>query len=213
MKTPRLIIFDVDGTLIDAYPAITGSFNFTMKRLGYPVKPPRVIRKAVGWGDMNLLKPFVRPEDLQKALRIYRKHHRKALVLSSRVFPGVKRMLAAFKKKKYLLAIASNRPTKFTRILIKHLSVISYFDYVLCADRLKRGKPHPDIIRKIMEKLSVRPEYTIYAGDMFIDVLAGRRARVKTVAVLTGSSSRQELKKEKPWKIMRKITDLPAYLP
>ncbi|MDD5669602.1 MAG: HAD family hydrolase [Candidatus Omnitrophica bacterium] len=212
MKTPRLIIFDVDGTLIDAYPAITSSFNFTMERLGYAVKPPRVIRKAVGWGDLNLLKPFVKPDDLKKALRIYRKHHRKELLLSSRLFPGVKRMLAAFKKKKYLLAIASNRPTKFTRILIKHLAVISYFDYVLCADRLKRGKPYPDIIRKIMEKLSVGPDHTIYAGDMFIDILAGRRAHVRTVAVLTGSSSRKELKKENPWKILRKITELPAYL-
>ena len=56
----KLIIFDLDGTLLDAYRAIVRSFNYTMGRLGYPAQDALVIRRAVGWGDARLLKPFIR---------------------------------------------------------------------------------------------------------------------------------------------------------
>ncbi len=75
IKDCRLVIFDLDGTLIDAYPAITESFNYVMRGFGYPVRSPRVIRGAVGWGDRNLLAPFVREKDLGRMLVAYRRHH------------------------------------------------------------------------------------------------------------------------------------------
>lgn len=212
MKKLELIIFDLDGTLIDAYSAIAKSFNFTMKSFGYPQQSHAVIRRAVGWGDTQLLKSFVQAKDILRALKTYRRDHKKSLVEYSKVFPGVIRMLSGFKAQGYKLAVASNRPTRFSLILIRHLGLKRYFDHVLCADSLKAGKPHPEILRRIMAKFSLKPANTLYIGDMVIDAQAGRRAGVKTVIVTTGSSSLREIQEQKPWKIIKKIKDLPKLI-
>jgi phosphoglycolate phosphatase len=212
MKNLKLVIFDLDGTLVDAYPAITASFNHTMRTLGYPLQKPAVIRRAVGWGDANLLKPFVKAKDLPAALAVYRKHHSRSLVSGSRVFPGVYKVLSFLKKKGLALAVASNRPTRFSLILIRRLALDRFLDGVLCADTLKRGKPHPEILQKIMRRFSVSPAETVFVGDMAIDARAARRARVRAVVLSTGSSTRKELRKEKPYRILRRITLLPAAL-
>lgn len=208
MKNIKLVIFDLDGTLIDAYPAINESFNYVMHKLHYPPQDNLIIRRAVGWGDDNLLRPFMKEKDLPKGVILYRKHHKEALIKKSRLFPGVKGLLAYLKRKGYYLAVASNRPTQFSWILIRHLKLDKYFDYVLCGDKLDNIKPHPEIIHKIMEKFSLGPKETVFVGDMFIDAQAGRRAKVKTIMVTTGSSTKQEIKKEKPYRIISKITDL-----
>lgn len=208
MNKIKLIIFDLDGTLIDAYPAIIESFNYTMQRLNYLPQSGLTIRRAVGWGDKNLLKPFIKEKDLDKAISIYRGHHKLALLRESRLFPKVDKVLTYLKNKGYKLAIASNRPSQFSWILIRHLRLKKYFDYILCADRLKYIKPHPEIINKIMQRFSVKPHETLYVGDMAIDVQAGKAAEVGTIIVTTGSSTKQEIKREKPYCIIRRITDL-----
>jgi phosphoglycolate phosphatase len=207
MKT-KLVIFDLDGTLIDAYPAIIDSLNYTLRKLGMPAQGRSVICRAVGKGDIHLLKPFVRSRDLKKALKIYRRHHRISLLKGSRLFPGVRRLLSYLKKRGYKIAVASNRPTEFSLILIKHLKIKKYFDYILCADRISRRKPHPQIINKIIKRFSVSPEETIYVGDMLIDIHAGKRAQVKVIAVPTGSSTIDELRKAKPDWLIKGIAHL-----
>lgn len=208
MHNIKLIIFDLDGTLVNAYPAIIKSFNYTMQKLGYPKQNNLTIRRAVGWGDDNLLKPFLNPKDFKKALLLYRRHHKNTLVKDSRLLPKVESVLSYLKDKGYKLAVASNRPTKFSWILIRHLKIEKYFDYVLCADRLRHIKPHPEILNRIRQRFSLRPGQTLYVGDMTIDVQAGRRAKIKTIAIGTGSNTIQELKKQRPYRIINKIKDL-----
>lgn len=208
MENIKLIIFDLDGTLADAYPAITQSFNYTMKKLNYPAQNALVIRKAVGWGDANLLEPFVKRQDLKIALDTYRRHHKASLLKRSRLFPGAKRVLDYLKNKGYKLAVASNRPTKFSWILIRKLKLKRYFDYVLCADKLRHIKPDPEILNKIIHRFAVGKKQALYVGDMTIDAQAGRRAKVNTIIVTTGSSSKEEIIKEKPYLIIMKIADL-----
>ena len=204
----KLVIFDLDGTLVDAYLAIISSFNYTMRALNYPPRKDGVIRKAVGWGDDNLLKPFIEIKDLKKALAIYRRHHKKSLVRQSRLLPQARELLEYLKAKGYKLAVASNRPTQFSLIIIRHLKLKRYFEYILCADKLKNIKPHPEILKKILARFSLKPRQALYAGDMSIDAQAGRRAKIRTIIVTTGSSTKNEIRKERPWRIINKITDL-----
>jgi phosphoglycolate phosphatase-like HAD superfamily hydrolase len=69
---------------------------------------------------------------------------------------------------------------------------------VLCGDRVKKGKPDPEILRAIMARFKVKPGQTVYVGDMFIDVQTAVRAGCHSVAVTTGSSTRAELKAQRP---------------
>lgn len=208
MQDLKLIIFDLDGTLVDAYKAITDSFNYTMRSIGARQRNCSVIRRSVGWGDENLLKPFINERYLREALLIYRRHHKKSLLRGSRLYPGVKKLLRYLKNKGYKIAVASNRPTRFSRILIRHLGLKNYLDYVLCADKLKHGKPHPEIMKRILERFSLKRKDALYVGDMAVDAQAGLRSRVKTIIVTSGSSSKKEIKKAAPFLIINRITRL-----
>lgn len=212
MQNIKLIIFDLDGTLVDAYAAINSSFNYVLRRLGLKPQKPDVIRRSVGWGDLNLLKPYVPARGLKRALRLYRKHHKHSLLKHSHLYPHAGGILRRLKAKGYKLAVASNRPTEFSLILLRHLQLIDLFDYVLCADKLKYGKPNPEILNKIIQRFGFKKSQVLYVGDMAIDAQAGRRARVKTIIVTGGSSSNLEIKREKPFRVISKIDRLQALL-
>lgn len=204
----KLIIFDLDGTLIDAYAAINSSFNYALRKLGLKAQSASLIRRSVGWGDTNLLKPFVPPENLNRAVSLYRKHHKHSLLRYSRLYPYARFLLRRLKAEGYKLAVASNRPTEFSLILLRHLHILNYFDYVLCADKLNAGKPHPEILNKIIKRFAFRKPQVLYVGDMAIDAQAGRRAKIDVVIVTGGSSRGLEIKKERPFKIITKLNQL-----
>jgi len=182
--------------------------NYTLQKLGLKKHSDNAIKRAVGWGDKALLLPFFGKERLEVALKIYRKHHKKSLKEKSKFMPYAQRLLSYLSKKGYKLAVASNRPHKFSDILLRHLNIKRLFDYLLCKDQIKFGKPHPSILNKIMHKLRVSRKQTLYVGDMAIDVCTGRRAKVTTYAVTTGSSTLAELKKERPDFISRDLSKL-----
>lgn len=204
----ELIIFDLDGTLVDAYRAVWQSINYTLKRLGLPSRSHALIRRRVGWGDRHLIAALVSSDKVDRALLIYRRHHQTALKLGTKFLPGAFKTLKKLKAEGRLLAIASNRPALFTRAILKILKIDSYFDYVLCADQVRRPKPSPDILQKILKKFSLTPSAALYVGDMTIDAQAGQGAGVKTIIVTTGSSTCEEIVFLKPFAVIERLDQL-----
>ena len=204
----KLVIFDIDGTIVDAYAAIEKSLNYTLQKLGYPKAKMAVVRRAVGYGDKNFIAYFVDKKDVEEGLKLYRKHHAKALLRYSKVIPGARRLLRGLKRKGYKLAVASNRPPKFSRILLRHLGLLEYFDTIACAKDKTEIKPKPFLIPRILKELGVRREEALYVGDMTVDVRAGHNAGVRVVAVLGGSSTHSELKGARPCGIAGKLSNL-----
>jgi len=206
----KLVIFDLDGTLVNAYPAVSRSVNHTLKVLGFPPRSHDEIKRKVGGGDRKLMVQFVGEELADKAMTIYRPHHARTLQLKGTVkfLPGALGILKFLKGNGYKLAIASNRPTKFTRIILKVLGVSPFFDMVLCADKADKPKPYPDMLWAIAKRLRIDIKEVLYVGDMTIDVNCARRAGIRVVAVATGSSSKKELKELKPWAIIGKMNQL-----
>jgi len=204
----KLVIFDLDGTLIDAYQAIEKSLNFTLRALGYqPVSYNRV-RRAVGRGDKNFIAQFVKAADVPKGLAIYRKHHRMSLPRYSIVKPQARQTLTELRKRGLKLAVASNRPTEFSAILISHLDMGKYFSMIICADRKRELKPAPYLLKQVLKKFKIPPAEALYVGDMGYDIAAGKNAGVKVVAIEGGSGSRKELAALKPYKIINNLRQL-----
>jgi phosphoglycolate phosphatase len=212
MENIKLIIFDLDGTLVNAYAAISSSFNYVMRRLGLKTQSASFIRSLVGWGDINLLKPYVSKGDLEYALNLYREHHKTSLLRHTYLYPYARGLLRRLKAKGYKLAVASNRPSKFSHILLKHLKIKCFFDYVLCADQSGRAKPHPDMLNKIVKRFALKKSQVLYVGDMVIDAQAGKRAKINTVIVTSGSSSKLDIKREQPFRVISAINCLPELL-
>ena len=210
----KLVIFDLDGTLVNAYPAVAKSVNYTLKILGFAPRGDAEVKRSVGEGDRQLMVKFVGTSLADKALSIYRPHHAQALRLKGnlRLLPGALGVLKFLKSKRCKLAIASNRPTKFTRIILKILGVLKFFDMVLCADRAVGPKPNPDMLWAIAKRLKVDKSQVLYVGDMTIDVKCAHAAGIRVVAVQTGSSSKKELKDLKPWAFMSKMSQLKSIM-
>ena len=210
----KAVIFDLDGTLVNAYPAVSESVNYTLKSLGLPCRSDTQIKRSVGGGDRKLMAHFVGEALAPQALAIYRPHHTKALHFKGAVkwLPGALGILKFLKGKGYKLAIASNRPTRFTRIILKVLGVSGLFDVVLCADRADKPKPYPDMLWAIAKRLRLETAEVLYVGDMTIDVNCAHAAGIRAVAVATGSSSRKELKDLKPWAFIDKMVGLKSII-
>jgi len=210
----RLVIFDLDGTLVNAYPAVSQSVNYTLNSLGFASRSHAEIKRSVGGGDRKLMVHFVGEKLADQAIAIYRPHHAKALRAKGAVklLPGALGILKFLKSKGFKLAIASNRPNKFTRIILKELDVLKLFDVVLCADKAKRAKPYPDMLWAIAKRLRIEHSEVLYVGDMTIDINCAHAAGVRVVAVATGSSSKKELKDLKPWQIIDKMVLLKSII-
>ncbi len=207
-KKIKAVIFDLDGTLVNAYPAVERSMNYALTHAGFPKVSALIIKRSVGWGDKHLIEGFVGKKHAPRVLAAYRRHHKGSLKDGVTFLPGAKKLLEDLKKDGYLLAIASNRPTRFTKIILKVLKIEDHFDYVLCGDKIKNPKPHPDILKLILKRFKLRTQDSLYVGDMTIDVQTGNSARVKTVVVLTGSSTRAEISALKPFKVIPRISQL-----
>jgi len=201
----KLVIFDLDGTLVDAYRAIETALNYTRARFNLASISYRKVKTSVGRGDMNFIEYYFPPELANEALKIYREKHRQVLSRGIKLLPFSKSTLTYLKRRGYLIAIASNRPAVFTGLILDNLGLSKFMDYVLCADEIKKLKPSPEMLFNIMKRFKCSPSSSIYIGDMTIDIETAENAGLRCVVVTTGSSSFQELKDKKPFLILESL--------
>jgi phosphoglycolate phosphatase len=209
----KLVIFDLDGTLVDAFTAISDSINFMLRRMGLSPRSHLEVKRSVGWGVDSLVSGFVAKEDVKEALAIFRGHHDRRLRRNIRLLPGVKTLLPFLRKQGCTLAIASNRPSKFCRIILEALDVDGYFDHMVCGDEVRRPKPHPDMLKVILRRSACRRQEALYVGDMTVDVVSARRAGIFSVAVPTGSCTLSELESERPGMLIHRISQVREFFP
>ncbi len=202
LSKKQLFIFDLDGTLVDAYRAIDKSLNFARLKLGYTCVSFEEVKKNIGNGDKNFVAVFFPKKDLNQALAIYRVHHKKSLKKYAKLRPCARMLLNKLKRKKKLVALATNRPSYYTNIVITSLGIKKYFDFVLCADEIKSLKPNPRILQIILEKFQIEKHEAVYSGDMKVDMETAKKAGVDGVFINGGSSSLSEVKAYKNKKIV-----------
>ena len=205
----KLYIFDVDGTLADAYRAIEKSLNFTLRKLGYTlVASLEVAKRSVGRGDKNFMGAFFREKDIEKALDVYRDHHKKALLTGVCARPYARWLLYALKRRKRITAIASNRPHYYTELILNKLKMKQHLDYILCADDINSPKPDPKILHSVLERFNLRAEEAVFVGDMDVDLETAQRAGIDAVFIKGGSSRMSETKKYKNKKIISCLKEI-----
>ncbi len=208
MKPVRLIIFDLDGTLVNTLEDITASVNFTLGRLGRPPLPMDAVRQYVGDGLTTLLSRALGGHDdlLKEAAGIYTVHHSRNLVVRSRLYPGVRETLDRFRS--IPLAVISNKTEEFVRPLLEGLGIADRFRMVLGADAGLPLKPAPDSILHIMRSLEAPRDRTVMVGDGTTDMRAGRAAGVTTCAATWGFRSEAELRTAEPDLVIHSMPEL-----
>ncbi|MFH1875543.1 MAG: HAD family hydrolase [Candidatus Omnitrophota bacterium] len=208
MIEKKIFIFDLDGTLVDAYRAIEKSLNFTLRKLGYRAVSYREAKRKVGTGDKHFMEMFFKKNEFRRALRIYRVHHEWSLARYTRSKSGAKRMLYLLKKRNKIIAVASNRPARFTDIIVRHLDIKKYFDGIWCADKINGTKPDPKMVHAILARFGSSRAQAVYIGDMGIDLETAHRAGVDAVFIKGGSSGVAEVATYKNKRVISSLMEI-----
>lgn len=195
---PRGYIFDLDGTLVDAFADIAAALNDTRARYGLPALPVPEVRAHVGRGSRVLVEALVPgpPEQVAEALAFYVTRYEERCLEQTRPLPGVPKVLEGLGG--FPLAVVTNKPQRITRRILEGLGLWPRFRMVLGGDALARGKPDPLPVRHVLDCFALAPSDVVLVGDGLPDVQAGRAAGVRTVAVTTGVESRAALEAQGP---------------
>jgi phosphoglycolate phosphatase len=209
MKAADLIIFDLDGTLIDSRHDITNAVNFTLRKIGLADKTSTEITSYIGRGVEDLIrKSLGKKQDafFSKALSIFEEYYRQHCTDLSVLYPGVKGVLDFFRNKQKV--IITNRKYEFAVTVLKATSIYDYFEKIIGADDTGCMKPSSCPLHVIMQRLAINKDKAIIVGDMDIDVLAGKNAGIATCAVTYGLGKRQDIEQANPDYIIDSISEL-----
>ena len=205
----RAVIFDLDGTLVDSYPAILESLNHTRLTLGLPPYDLATVKTMVGRGLENLMRQAVGEDQLKKATAIFRKSYDETHLRGTVILPGVRQTLEELHRTGLNMAVATNKPSDYSRNILKHLDLEQYFKECYGPDRCGgRAKPDPAMLNAVMIALKATPRESLYVGDMVLDAETARNAGVSLVLIATGGNSYTELDEIQPDYLFPDITGL-----
>lgn len=191
-----LIIFDLDGTLIDSSQDIAWCANRTLASLGYAERDPAEIVGHIGWGVKPLLEklmPGQAPERIAEARLKFLDFYREHLVVETTLYPGVVDILDHFTRDGKKMAIVTNKPEGLATSILDMMGLKGYFNLVLGGDSLPNRKPHPEPIEKAIKDLSAAPERTIVVGDSPVDCEAAKSAGAHAIGAAYGFRGKDEL--------------------
>ena len=206
------VLFDLDGTLIDSFPAIAASVNHVRALHHLPPLTVEEVTRHVGRGPTHLLRETVGVGDPKANVAAYREHHPSVIQSGTRWLPGALEMLQALNGRGIKLGICSNKPIAFTRLILAGYIYQPLFDVVLGPEDAGRHKPAPDILLCAMSRLCVTPDETLYVGDMTIDIETARAAGVRVWVVPTGSDTVAALDAARPDRRLRDLNELAELL-
>lgn len=209
-RTYDLIVFDLDGVVIDSVADIVAAANHCLREMGSPERDPAFVRDCIGGGARNLLLRCIdqeKREHIDAAVKIFKGYYLENCTKHTVLFPGVLDVLKYYSGKKKL-ALATFKLRSATIQYLTELEAIRYFDVIVTADDVQRPKPDPECVNYILEALNCSRDAAIMIGDTSTDILTGKNAGIATCAVLYGIGTRAELDPCEPDFMIENITEL-----
>jgi phosphoglycolate phosphatase len=196
MKNIKLIIFDLDGTLIDSLDDLTDATNHMLVSLGRAAAGRDQVRGYVGQGARRLVEramPNAAAEEIEIGISVFLAYNEQHIVDKTRLYPGVAETLSALRRAGKMLAVVSNKNVALCRRVLTTLEVDGYFECVIGADSLQARKPSPEPLLKVLSDLGVSAERAVIVGDSINDIAAGKGAGIVTVGCTYGYGDRAEI--------------------
>ncbi len=206
MQTPELVLFDLDGTLVDSVPDLAYSIDLALRELDMPMHGDEIIRTWVGRGAIRLVKSALtgeldgEPDEdlLEKAYDLFLDIYLRNTSKRSKLYPGVREGLDHMKKTGCKLACVTNKPGRFTLPLLKAMGLSDDFSIVISGETLPKKKPDPDQLLHAAEMLGAAPERTLMVGDSINDLQAARAANMPILCVTYGYNHGEDIVDSNP---------------
>lgn len=188
-----LLIFDLDGTLIESKWDIATAVNLTLDELGLPVRGQEEIFSFVGDGIKRLLRLSVGEENqsrYEEALKVFRGHYLAHCLDRTRFYPGIDRVLSHYAATHK--AVATNKSLEYTTRILDGLGA-HHFACVVGGDNGFGLKPEPGMLLKILDDLNVERDRAVLIGDSTNDINGGHNAGIRVCAVGYGMGNREKM--------------------
>ncbi len=213
---PELVLFDLDGTLVDTVRDLAAAANGMLAALGRPPAGEARVRTFVGNGVERLVHRCLTgaldgEADavlFESALALFMTHYARHNGRHSTVYDGVEAGLAAAEAAGARLGCVTNKPRRFTEPLLERLSLLQRFQVVVSGDTTARRKPDPEPLLYALTVLGVARERTLLVGDSDNDVRAARAAGIPVVCVRYGYNHGRDIADSRPDAVLDSLSDL-----
>jgi len=218
----EVILFDLDGTLIDSAPDLALAVNHMLSSLKRSTFSEDVIRSWVGNGAQVLVKRGLSgqseideklDEDLiAKSLQTFLNFYKNNLCINTQLYPSVRASLKILKAQGYRLALVTNKPFALIKPILAHLELTGLFSIVLGGDSLAKRKPDALPLLHVCQELQVRVEQCVMVGDSKNDILAAKAANMQSIGLTYGYNYGEDIGLHKPEFVCSAFSDIVATL-
>ena len=220
MMQPKMILIDVDGTLVDSVPDLAFCVDAMMERLGRPVHGEAEVRNWVGNGVERLVRRALigqlegEPEeaDFERAYPIFLELYRENTSKRSVLYPGIREGLDYLVAAGYPLGCVTNKAAQFTEPLLRDLGVRDTFEIVISGDTLPLKKPDPMPLLHAAEHFGVAPNDALMIGDSVSDVKAARAAGFGILCMSYGYNHGVDIREARPDAVIDSLVEIQGLL-
>jgi len=220
MFNPKMILIDVDGTLVDSVPDLAYCVDEMMQAIGRPAYGEERVRDWVGNGVERLVRRALigqldgepADEDFQRAYPIFLDLYAENTSKRSLLYPGIQEGLEWLKSKGFTLGCVTNKAAQFTLPLLRDLEVSDYFGLVVAGDTLPKKKPDPLPLLHAAEHFGVSPADSLMIGDSVSDVKAARAAGFTIVCMSYGYNHGQDIREANPDAVIDSLVEIEGLL-
>ena len=209
----RVLIFDLDGTLIDSGVDLALSVNAALKEMGHAPLPHVQIFGYVGQGASRLIEQALGPganrEECEHALAFFLSYYREHMLDNTVTYPGVREGLAVLDGMP--MAVLTNKPVGFSRQILEGLRLASYFRYIYGGNSFETKKPNPAGMGVLLRDFGAAPKQAMLVGDSEVDVQTARNAGTWCCCVTYGIGN-AKLANYPPDLLVHSLTELAAHL-
>ena len=196
----RCVVFDLDGTLCDTEADILQAFQEAVQLSGLTVADGNALRIGPPLETMirNAIGENVEPEMIQQIANTFRRIYKQSDFPNSPLYPGAWELVHQLKAAKIFLAVATLKREEPTKRLLEKREILSLFDATYSCDSGGESWTKERMLQTILTNANAAPHETLFFGDSTVDILAGRKVGIATVAVLFGYGGKQELFESQP---------------
>jgi phosphoglycolate phosphatase len=215
MTPPRIVVFDLDGTLVDTAPDLINALNFVLDREGMPPLPLASARNLIGAGARKLIERgleagggAVTVGELDRMMRDFIDYYAEHIADESRPFDGLEAALDDLESRGFRFAVCTNKLEWLSKLLLDRLGMTHRFAAICGADTFGVAKPDPAILHQTIARAGGQSPASVMVGDSGTDIGAARRAGVPVVGVSFGYTD-VPIAELRPDRLIGHMSDLP----